>query len=66
MTIEVIAIAYGDARNGRSCATCHYLDNKTMGAECGLHCLPTSLSKCCGTWCGETVKTVEEKQSELW
>lgn len=64
--IEVIAIAYGDARNGRSCGNCHYLDRKINGNECGLHCLPTSLSKCCGTWCGDKVKPVEEKQAELW
>ena len=66
MTIEIIAIAYGDARYGRACATCNYLKSRINGNECGLHCLPTSLQKCCGTWCGDKVKPVEEKQVELW
>ena len=64
--IEKIAIAYGDARNGRSCANCNYLDNKIMGVECGLHCLPTKLSKVCGTWIDERVKVKQEEQGGLF
>lgn len=38
-----------------------------MSIECGLHCLPTKASMCCGTWCGEKeVKQAEEKQGELF
>lgn len=66
MKIDVIAIAYGDARYGRSCANCNYLDSKIMGVECVLHCLPTSLSKCCGTWCNDTRPEIVEKQGELF
>lgn len=65
-SIETIAIDYGDQRYGRSCGNCNYLGRKIMSVECGLHCLPTSLSKCCGTWSGEQIKSVEEKQAELW
>ena len=65
-SIEIIAIAYGKARYGRSCANCNYLDKKVIGIECGLHCLPTGLANCCGTWSGARVKAEPEKQAELF
>lgn len=66
MSIEVIAINYGEPRYGRSCANCNCLKQRTMGYECGVHLLPTKLNKCCGTWIGERVKQIEEKQGELF
>ena len=67
MSIELIAINYGEPRYGRSCANCNYLDTKTMGYECGLHCLPTSLSKCCGEWSNDKrPEPWKETQKELF
>lgn len=66
MTIESIAINYGESRFGRSCGNCNYLDKKIMGNECGLHCLPTLLDMCCGTWSDGKKKEVFYNQNELF
>lgn len=66
MTIEIIAIAYGDARYGRACANCNYAKKLIMGTICQLHGLETGLRNCCGTWCGEREKKTEEPQKELF
>lgn len=68
MQIKNKAIAYGDARHGRSCANCVYRDqHPVFGSVCVLHDLPTKLNKCCGTWGGEkTPEPVDEKQEELF
>ena len=68
MKIADKAINYGDPRIGRSCGNCVYSERHlTFGLMCGLHDLPTSPGKCCGTWGGEKIpQPVDEKQEELW
>ena len=68
MTINDKLILYGDARNGRSCASCYYLQtNIALGSLCKLCDLPTQAGKVCGLWCGE-VKREESliNQGELF
>lgn len=64
--IEVIAISYGNARNGRSCATCNYVGKGIMETGCKLHGLPTGLGKVCGVWCNDKRPEPIEKQAELF
>ena len=66
MTIEVIAIAYGDARNGRSCESCNYCRATIRATMCGLHELPTWKNKVCGTWSNDKRQIITEKQNELF
>ena len=66
MTIEVIAISYGDARYGRSCNNCNHCDIGVMEITCGLHCLPTKLTKVCGSWCNEKHIPPIENQIDLF
>jgi hypothetical protein len=66
MSIQQIAILYGDARNGRSCETCNYFYSTITVGMCGMHELPTRLSKVCGQWCCDKVKKEPETQKELF
>lgn len=68
MSIESKAIAYGEARYGRSCGNCVYSErHPVLGLVCMLYDAPTKLYKCCGTWGGEKIpQPVEEKQEELF
>jgi len=66
MSIQQIAILYGDARNGRSCETCNYCYNTINSAMCGLHELKTKKNMVCGTWVCDRVKKEPEKQKELF
>jgi hypothetical protein len=64
--IEIIAINYGESRYGRSCGNCNYIKKYILSNVCELHGLETGSKNCCGTWCGDSPKPVEENQAELW